>query len=176
MNRLPDVGPLVRGGRLALGLALGCAAALHGQEPARASARGVHLRIETDRPTYHVGDTIRVRLTLQNRSGAAVEYNSQPPIVQARLRVLDAAGVPVPPGPSRAAQDLPSTRPVTIAAGQKSTLRWLDREWLSLEDWGYDLRTPGRYTIVGVPGVAGPALTPDYETVRSNRATITILP
>jgi hypothetical protein len=148
---------------------------LGAQEPGRRSARDVHLRIETDRPTYHVGDSIAVRLTLRNVSAAAVRYVSDPPVLQARLRVYDAEGRVVEP-----VLPLPllhsSARPVTLKAGESVTLSWQKHEWLNLREWGYNLRVPGRYTIAGLPGVVGPELAPDYETVRSNKATFTILP
>ncbi len=152
------------------------AAGLGAQEPGRRSARDVHLGIETDRPTYHVGDSIAVRLTLRNVSSAPVRFVSDPPVVQARLRMYDADGSQVGPAFSHVVQDVVSRAPVTLEAGGAMTLRWMRQEWLNLRDWGYDLRVPGRYTIVGLPGVVGPELTPDYETVRSNQATITILP
>ncbi len=96
----------------------------------------------------------------------------------ARLRVYDAASHEVKPTSER---DLRlargSTRTITLEAGKELTLTWLGvDEWGNLRAWGYDLRTPGRYTIVGAPGVVGPELTPDYETVRSNRAEVTIEP
>lgn len=161
---------------LTLSLLMLGAASLGAQEPSRRDARSVHLRIETDRPTSHIGDSIAVRLTLRNVSPSPVRFVTDPPVVQARLRVYNAEGRQVEPAFSRVLQRYPSTRPVTLEAGAAATLNWLGREWLNLRDWGYDLRSPGRYTIVGLPGVVGPELAPDYETVRSNRATITILP
>jgi hypothetical protein len=152
---------------------------LGAQGPAHDSARDVHLRIQTDRPTYRVGDSIFVRLTLRNVSDHPVRFESASATVQARLRVYDDAGRQVEPtvpgvvgrggGPNR-----------TLNAGAEATLlSWKSpplREWLNLQDWGYDLRAPGRYTIVGIPGVVGLELTPDYQTVRSNRAAFTIGP
>jgi hypothetical protein len=148
---------------------------LGAQEPGRRSARDVHLRIETDRPTYRVGDSIAVRLALRNVSPLPVRYVSAPPVVQARLRVYDTNGRQVRPAFPHVLQRS-GARPVTLKAGEAVTLKWVSGEWLNLRDWGYELRVPGRYTIVGLPGVVGPELAPDYETVRSNRATITILP
>jgi hypothetical protein len=162
-----------------VGACLTLASSLGAQEPVRHSAGDVHLRIETDRLTYRVGDSIRVRLTLRNVSDHPVRFERASATLQARLRVYAAAGHQVEPtvpgmlgrggGPH-----------LTLNAGAEATLLfWKSpprREWLNLRDWGYDLRAPGRYTIVGIPGVVGPELTPDYETVRSNRVTITILP
>jgi hypothetical protein len=155
------------------------AASLGAQEPVRRSARDVHLRIETDRPTYRVGDSIFVRLTLRNMSDHPVRFVNASSTVQARLGVYDAAGHQVQPTASGVA-GIAGGPHLTLNAGAEATLLfWKSpprREWLNLRDWGYDLRAPGRYTIVGIPGVVGPELTPDYETVRSNRVTITILP
>lgn len=177
MNRSPKLAHFIwRGHFGVVALALLSAASVHAQGPPHASGRGIHLYIETDRAAYHVGDSVRVRVTIRNTTATAIEYVSQPPIVQARLRVLDAVGQQVPAESSQAAQDLGSTRPVTLGAGAQYAIRWRGQEWLNLEDWGYVLRTPGRYTIVGIPGVVGPKVTPDYETVRSNRADIRILP
>lgn len=72
------------------------AASVGAQEPGRRSARDVRLRIETDRTTYQVGDWIAVRLS-RNTSPEPVRYVSNPPVVHARLRVLDADGRQVEP-------------------------------------------------------------------------------
>jgi hypothetical protein len=120
-----------------------------------------------------------VRLTLRNESDHPVRFESASATVQARLRVHDDAGRQVEPtvpgvlgrggGPER-----------TLKAGAEATLPFWKapplREWLNLRDWGYDLRAPGQYTIVGIPGVRGLELTSDYQTVRSNRAAFTIGP
>ncbi len=152
------------------------AAILNAQEPGRRNARDVHLRIETDRRTYRFGDSIAVRVSLRNMSPTPVRFVTDPPVLQARLRVYDAGGARLEPAFPPVMQDIVSRRPMTLGAGQTIVLQWMGAEWLHLRDWGYDLRTPGRYTIVGLPGVVGPELTPDYETVRSNRATFTITP
>jgi hypothetical protein len=161
------------------GACLTLASSLGAQEPVRHSARDVHLRIETDRPTYRVGDSLLVRLTLRNVSNHPVRFERASATVEARLRVYDAAGHQVEPtvpgvvgwggGPQR-----------TLNAGAEATLLFWKapplREWLNLRDWGYDLRAPGRYTIVGIPDVGGVELTPDHQTERSNRAAFTIGP
>ena len=164
----------VPGGLLAVVFLL-LASSLGAQAPGRHSARDVHLRIETDRPTYRVGDSITVRLTLRNVSRRPVRFVNESPSSQIRLRVYDAAGHQVKPVNS-GSPGFRSGHPVTLEGGSEATLNWQDRIWLNLRDWGYDLRAPGRYTIVGLPGVVGPELTPDYETVRSNRAAFTITP
>lgn len=161
---------------LTMALLVLAAAGVGAQELPRRSARDVHLKIETDQQAYTTGEPIALRLTLRNVSAAPVRFVSDPPVVQAHLRVYDAAGREVAPTSSHIAQDLPSRRPLILGPGDAVTLKWQGREWLNLRDWGYDLREPGRYTIVGIPAVVGPRLTPDYNTVRSNRATLTIEP
>ena len=154
------------------------ASTLGAQTPGKQSGRDVHLRIETDRPTYRVGDSITVRLTLRNVSLHGIRFIGYPPTMLARLRVYDATGrevKPTSPRDLRLARG--STHPVTLEAGKELTLKWQGvDEWGNLRAWGYDLRAPGSYAIVGAPGVVGPDLTPDYETVRSNRAEFTITP
>src|SRR3990170_2506807 len=102
---------------LTLALLLLTATGLGAQEPGRRSALDVHLGIETSRSTYRVGDSIQVRLSLRNVSPVPVRFVSDPPVVQARLRLYDEEGREVEPAFPRAWQRLPSTRPVTLAAG-----------------------------------------------------------
>jgi hypothetical protein len=154
---------------------LGPATSALAQGASRRSGRDVHLRIETNQAAYHVGDSIAVRLTLRNISASPVRFVADPPVVQARLQVYDGEGRLVEPTLPRPLQRS-SGRPVTLKAGGSMTLGSNDQAWLNLRDWGYDLRTPGRYTITGLPGVVGPELDPDYATVRSNKATFTIRP
>lgn len=157
-------------------LVLACS--LDAQAPGKRSARDVFLRIETDRSAYRVGDSITVRLTLRNDSPSKIEFVGRPPNMLARLRVYDAAGQQVKPISSPdLRQSAGSTRRITLDAGKELTLKWGGlTEWGNLRAWGYDFRTPGRYAIVGAPGVVGPNLTADHETVRSNRAEFTITP
>ncbi len=165
-------------GSFVLAVVLGLlASSLSAQTPSRGSARDVSVRIETDRSAYRIGDSITVRLTLRNVSSHPVRFVDDPPKMLARLRVSDADRQEVEAtylsGAQRASG---STHRIELTPGEELTLRWLGREWLNLRDWGYDLRVPGRYAIVGIPGVAGLEMTPDYETVRSNRAEFTITP
>ena len=177
MMMLSPITPAFRPRTLVLTVALlMLASSLGAQVPARRSARDAYVRIETDRPTYRVGDSITVRLTLRNVSNHQVRFVYDSPAELARLRVYAAAGHEVERGSSRDLQRVRAGRPASLEAGKEATLNWQNREWLNLLDWGYDLRAPGRYTIVGIPAVAGPNLTPDFETVRSNRATFTIEP
>ncbi len=139
------------------------------------SARDVHLKIEVRRSTFRVGDSIDVRLTLHNTSGHLVKYMSGFAIMNAQLRVFDAEGCRVETTLiSRiilASNSLDSLAP----NGTRTLRNEKGQEWVNLRDFAYDLREPGKYTIVGIPGTAGPRLSPD-STVRSNRVNITIKP
>jgi hypothetical protein len=46
---------------------------------------------------------------------------------------------------------------------------------LDLRDWGYDLKLPGEYVLIGCALIDRPKLTLE-ATVRSNRATFRIMP
>lgn len=149
------------------------ATCLDAQSRPRYSARDLNVRIEMDRPTYGVGDSIRVRLTLRNVSAKPVRIPSVSPMSLIRLRVYDAAGHQVKPGPFGSAvinggSDWP------LGAGSDVILKdWQGHNWMNLRDWGYDLRAPGRYSIVGIPWLVNPAVTSDSETAR---AVVTIVP
>jgi hypothetical protein len=64
----------------------------------------------------------------------------------------------------------------TIEPGRTWVVRADTTEWVPLNYWGYDLREPGHYTIVGIPRIMGIEVVPDWKTVRSNKATFTIVP
>jgi hypothetical protein len=141
----------------------------------RYSARNVRLKIEVRQSTFRVGDSVNVRLTLHNTSDHLVKYMSGFAIMNAQLRVFDAEG-------HRVKTTLIS--PIILASnsldslapdGRRTLRNEKGQEWVNLQDFAYDLREPGKYTIVGIPGAAGPRLSPD-STVRSNRVNITIKP
>lgn len=148
-----------------------------GQVDKRAGGENVHVRIETDRQTYRAGDSIMVRLTLRNVSSRAIRFVNDAPSNQVRLVVRSTAGQKIDSISSRPGQHSPlSTRSIRLNAGEEMTLQYDGHTWMNLRDWGYDLRMPGRYTLVGIPIVGGLELKPEIKTVRSNEATFTIEP
>jgi hypothetical protein len=168
--RLKSPEPQLRALLLAT-LALTPASTVYAQAAGQHNAQDVHVRIETDAPTYRRGDTIAVRLTLRNTSAHPVEFVTDAPSGYVRLLVFDAKGQPVEPASFGGRQLAPiSTRPIRLKAGQELTLKYQGREWLDLKDWGYHLPASGRYTVVGIPMVGGHELKPDYAAVRSNAA------
>jgi hypothetical protein len=155
---------------------LSAATGAHAQEIARQGAPGMHVRIETDRETYRVGEPISVQLTLQNRSAHKIEYVGGSPAGFADLVIHDASGRKVEPSLPPAWQ---------IASGPFRTLMPQEEfrigargkgAWIDLKVWGYELRSPGKYTITRIPMVGGPNTEPNSKTVRSNEVTVTIEP
>lgn len=139
----------------------------------RYNARDVTLKIEVGQSTYRVGDSINVRVTLRNSTGNPIAYTATGPTALAELRVFDAAGRPVEPTVIGPINFTHGWQQEIEAHGEKALYDNAKHEWMNLRDWGYDLRTPGTYTIVGFPGLSGPRLTPD-TTIRSNRVEITL--
>ncbi len=147
---------------------------LRAQTPMRHSAREVHARIETDRSTYRVGDSIRVRIVLRNVSNHEVKFSGGMATSLVRLQVTNEEGKQVVP----TVQGRPGTIGAISTLGAGSELKLTSfpgsQEWMNLRDWGYQLGTPGRYVILCMPRVGGPALASDTRTKRSNEVTITI--
>ena len=146
------------------------------QQPTRHSARDVRLRIETDQAAYRTGDSIAVRLTLLNSSSQDLKIFPTGHTGLAKLVVYDASGHKVEPTVSPARLFWSSGPPRILKPQAEMTVRGQKGEWLKLRDWGYDLRSSGKYTIVGIPLVGGPNVETDAKTARSNEATFTIEP
>jgi len=140
----------------------------HGKPQRR--ARDVHLLIETDRTIYRVGDTIRVRVSMINTSDQRILFFSAGDDTE--LIVWAADGQVVKRGKQMPAST--SGMPAVLLPHQTAPWGWREDDWQYLSDWGIQLRTPGRYTIRGLPRLTYPGLEPDHETVRSNTVTITI--
>jgi hypothetical protein len=128
------------------------AVSLGAQEPDPGGAAGVQLRVETDQASYQVGDSIMVRLTLQNISDRPIrfQYGTYTGLVD--LKVMDQAGRVIQPTVTRLGAKFSGPLRTLRAGGAMTLLHWKAppvREWLNLRDWGYEIRTPGRYKIVG---------------------------
>lgn len=159
-------------------------AALAAQHCPRPSGRDIHAIIETDRATYQVGDTIRVRVSLRNVSDVPITFVPYSPWYQVVLVVTAGDGRVVEKRWPGGGGGPPTVTAARLEPGRMEVQLWDGREWLRLGSWGYDLREPGQYAIVGIPQIAspaaaqitGPAVAPDGKTVRSNQATFTIVP
>ena len=132
------------------------------------SASSVRAHIEVKKQTVRVGNPAMVRVTLRNVSSEPVAFTYLSAARQVGLRVLDATRTAIKPTGWR--QPSLAVAKVRLDPGKELILRNSQgKEWVSLEEWGYDLRTPGSYSIVGIPMISGPGVTPD-RTVRSNQA------
>lgn len=146
-----------------------------GEFPRQAQAgplRDVRLTIDTDRKTYRVGDSVAVRLSLTNMSENRIPFVPQPPWALATL-IITRNGQALPRGAFGAGVGT-TGQPAFLGPKESRFWNWQDHLWFSLRHWGYDLRQPGQYTIVGTPRNASATIEPD--SVRSNQATFTILP
>jgi hypothetical protein len=134
------------------------------------------VRIGADKATYRPGEPIKVRLTLRNVSAEAVRFGVDVPREYVNLRVTDSDGRELVKDKKLFRQLSTSSkgRERTLKGGGELVLKWEDNEWMSLQDWGYRISKPGRYTITGAPYVHGDKLALDKST-RSNEVTITVL-
>jgi hypothetical protein len=172
---VPGHAPLLSMHPVTLGVVFSLlAGSLGAQEPDPGGAAGVQLRIETDQASYQVGESIMVRLTLQNISDRPIpfQYGTYTGLVD--LTVMDQAGRIIQPTVGRFVAKFSGPVRSLRAGGAMTLLHWKApprREWLNLRDWGYDIRTPGRYRIVGTSAIGDAQ---SNGTQMSNRAIIMI--
>jgi hypothetical protein len=144
-----------------------------GEKQATVRARDLEVRIQVSRPTVRAGDSINVRLTLRNLGGKQLTLAGGAAQSTVHLRVLDASGSEVKPTGSRKMGM--SSYGVPLPPGAEITLTSArGKEWVNLADWGYNLRSPGTYTIVGQPAGVGPRDAADRQAPSSNEARLTI--
>jgi hypothetical protein len=155
-----------------------CSAAAQQQRPQhpKPDARVIEAVLESERPTYHVGDAIRIRVGLHNTASVPVSFAPYPPSSMVKLIITRQDGSEVERRWAGGGGGLSGVTSTTLEPGRTWTLRADTTEWLPLNYWGYDLREPGHYTIVGIPQITGIEVVPDHKTVRSNKAVLTILP
>ena len=147
---------------------------LHAQR-AVPQATDVHARIETDRARYRLGDSIAVRVSLVNMSASEVAFVPLPPWYMVYLVIAREDGKVVERGTFGGGGGT-TGQPTFLRSHETRTWDWQGHQWLSLEHWGYRLTEPGRYTVVGIPQIAGPNFKADAVTPRSNKVTITVVP
>lgn len=137
----------------------------------RMGARDMQLHLEVQQATYKLGEPTRVRLTLRNTFNHPILIMDGSPSIIVPLHIFDAHGHEIKP----AAVGFMSTGRglVPIAPNTEVTLKIHGQEWLDLRDFGYDLRTPGSYTIVRDPKQLTSEFTPNAGR-GADRATITI--
>jgi hypothetical protein len=127
-------------------------------EPVRAGI--VLVRIEANAAVYHLGEKIRLRVTLINNTDQVYAIVDPPPAFgTCDLLIIDGAGRAVPPvdgsWPYRVLQlaaDLPA-RIEQVAWSYDPDNGFAHTEWTDIKFWGYKLTQPGRYTIYALPAL-----------------------
>jgi len=123
-----------------------------GQIAAESDSSTLVLRIEVGRPTYAAGDSIKLRLSLRNTLPDRVTVPNGRLVDRVSVSVYDSAGNQLTPGP--AAGPGFSSGPPTMSLGPWAQViaKGSDgRDWIDLREWGYELRSAGRYSIVVTP-------------------------
>lgn len=117
-----------------------------------------HIRLDSDRPVYTIGEPIQLRLTITNASGQYYAVTWAPPWQQCRLLVADGEGKILAStgrrgGNTASARNIMEFPPAKTLVAEypdpKAAFRAL--EWADLTYWGYSLAKPGDYTITAVP-------------------------
>jgi hypothetical protein len=118
------------------------------------------LRLEPERAVYRIGDPIRLRVTLFNRTQQDYFAFSYPPYDLSKLRILSDDGHllaqrSIPGFAMARSTSMPSLLefPAGKALDEYPDPRdsWKPKEWFRC--WGYDLDHPGDYTITAIPTV-----------------------
>jgi hypothetical protein len=133
----------------------------------------LHVRVEVAESSYHSGDAVYVRVKLRNNSGEPINLPRMDAANLTELRIVDPSG-----------RELEQMSPGTIGLslgiftlkpGQEATLsNFQGQEWVSLADFGYNLRRPGTYTIIGVLRTGQPHAKNSLESLRSGGVQLTI--
>jgi hypothetical protein len=134
------------------------------------------LRLETNRPSYHAGDSIKLRLIVRNALPDRIEVPYPILMDLISLHVFDAGGHQVPQG--AVAHPIFISGPVRWYMGPWDSVAVKGpkgQAWIDLRDWGYQIEAPGRYTIVGVPPFAREAR-PRADTALYPKVTLIVQP
>lgn len=116
---------------------------------AQETRSGLQISLVSDRSAYKVGEPIKLRLSLTNASSQAIKIQPMPPLGVANLVVLDDHGNKVEPNKGASMQFGSGPR-LTVQPGERISVRGLKGELIDLMEWGYDLKDPGRYTIIPI--------------------------
>jgi hypothetical protein len=155
--------------------------------PTRTASELLSLSVTPDNTTYHVGQPIRFRIQVTNKSSYDASVFDQNPALLVGLVIKDENGTML----STVGYNLNQCKSICsmdIGAGATSTASWDGSEWFDLSRWGYAIGKPGTYSIEVYPRLDGlywlanaPAshdgpdvgrLAPDVHPVPSNSITI----
>jgi hypothetical protein len=123
------------------------------------SGGGLSVQLETGKAVYHTREPITVRVTIHNTSGTEYGVLVMPPWLLCKLLILDdqdraLAPSIMPTHPGFRGNDIdwdltPGKSRVSgyYALGDNSTFH----EWTPIAFWGYQLTSPGFYTVTAIP-------------------------
>lgn len=136
-------------------------------------ARIIEIKITSDRSVYNIGDSIKLRLTLINRSAQELYVPGNPPPYEiTKLQVLDERGHALLPteksttfltrlGKPRVTP-LPPYKLVVLQFDDPDH-NWQLNEWADIRHWGYKIKRPGNYTIFASPSLTAFSTNIDRE-------------
>ena len=142
----------------------------------RRSTADVSLVIQAEKPSFHAGDPVVIRVGLTNTSATPITLDEETPWGGSVLLVTDQSGAPIATVGHKDSSAPTQVQTISIEPKQTVWLRWDSKDYWPIDHWGYKLDQPGTYTIIGLPSVVGPNLTVDGSTLRSNTVTIKIEP
>ncbi len=133
---------------------------VHHASPALSNS-AVVARIVSNKAVYRLGDPIKLRLTLTNKSGERLYISgSPPPFWLLTLTIFDASGRPLQHGGRRTADARASMLSWNLAPGKPVVIdfsdpenHWRRTDWADVKYWGYSIKTPGTYTLVATPEI-----------------------
>ena len=178
-----DWGRTIRSVLYGVPVALLSASALTAQAPSLPVRAGIILaRIEANESIYHLGEAIKLRLSLINRSRRDIFVWPSAPYAMSNLEVFDAKGKPLPSSGSVGeicpagcgghpyTIKLDPSKPVVIQFDDRYS-HWALREWADLRRWGYNIKQAGDYTLIASPDVAAFAANgPEFMTSRADKS------
>ncbi len=130
--------------------------------------RALVIKLSLDRTFYSLRDDIRVKVVLGNDTPAAVTTMLGPAWGSPDIEVIDSAGHHLARPNGRPNHTYTSSgRPNRIAPGDKVALRGLYGDYTPIKYWGYDMISPGIYTVVAICRLSN-------ASVRSNTMTIRV--
>jgi hypothetical protein len=152
-----------------------CTSPAGSQTVAESDSSVLVLRLEASQPVYSVDDSILIRLTLRNTLSDSIALRSAPLLGLVQLNVYDSMGIELKRGLGALAGYFSSGPPTwSLGPWRQTSMKGPDgRYWISLDDFGYDLHAPGRYTIIATPP---PVLIPPTpaNTVNPSRIVVTV--
>ena len=152
------------------------------------SNSAVIARIESNKLVYQVGEPIKLRLTLINKSSEELFVPGDAPYGLVNLAVFDFRGRPLPPtgwrgiicgcGGVPSGTTLDPGKPL-VAWFDDPESHWTLREWADIRLWGYNIKQPGTYTLVATPNIRAVGSGEEFNNAPaqvSNKVSITIMP